>query len=265
MRASVRSLLCAVLLLPATGSATPAFTLHSCFENSDSYPWLLQSGEGIVQYHLKLVAERLGIEILMTPLPWKRCLSLVSSGQMDAAFKMSYSAERASKIGSYPMRGDKPDPDKRLLIESYSLYQLKGGKSQWDGTTLRVKGIVAAQSGFSIVEFLQGAGVEVDDSSRDPLIILKKLVMDRAAATALQTEVADSLLAAHPDLQGQIERLAPVLVEKPYYLVFSHAFRQSHPHESQQVWDAIEAVRNSPAYQHYVATFRQTHRAGDQG
>ncbi|MFB2873394.1 substrate-binding periplasmic protein [Aeromonas jandaei] len=264
MRASVRSLLCAVLLSPFLSSATPTFTLRTCFENSDASPWLLQSGAGIVQYHLKLVEQRLGIEILMTPLPWKRCISQVRSGQMDAAIKMSYSAERASKIGSYPMRGDKPDPDKRLLIESYSLYQLKGGKSQWDGTTLRVKGTVAAQSGFSIVEFLQGAGVEVDDSSRDPLIILKKLVMERAAATALQTEVADSTLAAHPELQAQIERLAPMLVEKPYYLVFSHAFRQSHPNESQQVWDAIEAVRNSPAYQHYVATFRQTHRAGDQ-
>lgn len=64
------------------------------------------------------------------------------------------------------------------------------------------------------------AGAEVDDSSRDPLIMLKKLVMDRAQATAIQTEVADSILAAHPGSQACIERLSPVLVEKPYYLVF---------------------------------------------
>lgn len=67
---------------------------------------------------------------------------------MDAAIKMSYSVERATKVGVYPMREGKPDPAKRLLTESYSLYQLKGGKSQWDGTTLRVKGMVAAQSDF---------------------------------------------------------------------------------------------------------------------
>jgi polar amino acid transport system substrate-binding protein len=182
---------------------------------------------------------------------------------MDAAIKTSYSAERARMVGAYPMKGDKPDPDKQLLIESYSLYQLKGGNSQWDGVTLRVNGVVAAQSGFSIVEFLQAEGAKVDDSSREPLIILKKLVMGRAVASALQTEVADSLLAAYPDLQMKIERLEPVLVEKPYYLVFSHPFERQFPHESQLVWDAIEAVRNLPAYQSYAVRFRQTHRAGD--
>ncbi|MCE9846501.1 hypothetical protein LZ626_00085 [Aeromonas allosaccharophila] len=187
MRVSARILLFIALLLPATGSAAPAFTLRTCLENSDSYPWLLQSGEGIVQYHLKAVATALNAEIVLTPLPWKRCLSQVSSGQMDAAIKMSYSVERATKVGVYPMREGKPDPAKRLLTESYSLYQLKGGKSQWDGTTLRVKGMVAAQSGFSIVDLLLAAGAEVDDSSRDPLIMLKKLVMDRAQATAIQT------------------------------------------------------------------------------
>ncbi len=127
MRASARSLLFIALLLPATGGATPAFTLRTCFENSDSYPWLLQSGEGVVQYHLKAVATALDAEIVLTPLPWKRCLSRVSSGQMDAAIKMSYSVERATTVGVYPMREGKPDPAKRLLTESYSLYQLKGG------------------------------------------------------------------------------------------------------------------------------------------
>ncbi|MEH8199154.1 transporter substrate-binding domain-containing protein [Aeromonas allosaccharophila] len=263
MRVSARILLFIALLLPATGGAAPAFTLRTCLENSDSYPWLLQSGEGIVQYHLKAVATALNAEIVLTPLPWKRCLSQVSSGQMDAAIKMSYSVERATKVGVYPMREGKPDPTKRLLTESYSLYQLKGGKSQWDGTTLRVKGMVAAQSGFSIVDLLLAAGAEVDDSSRDPLIMLKKLVMDRAQATAIQTEVADSILAAHPELQARIERLSPVLVEKPYYLVFSHHFYQAHPQQSRQVWDAIEQVRDSAAYQRYAASLRSTPPAGE--
>lgn len=263
MHVSARILLFIALLLPATGSAASAFTLRTCLENSDSYPWLLQSGEGIVQYHLKAVATALNAEIVLTPLPWKRCLSQVSSGQMDAAIKMSYSVERATKVGVYPMREGKPDPSKRLLTESYSLYQLKGGKSQWDGTTLRVKGMVAAQSGFSIVDLLLAAGAEVDDSSRDPLIILKKLVMDRAQATAIQTEVADSILAAHPELQARIERLSPVLVEKPYYLVFSHRFYQAYPQQSRQVWDAIEQVRDSAAYQRYAASLRSTTPAGE--
>ncbi|WP_429235986.1 substrate-binding periplasmic protein [Aeromonas salmonicida] len=263
MKISIGLCLC-VLLFPAVGIATPAFPLRACLENSDSYPWLLQSGDGVVQYQLNKVAERLGIELVMTPLPWKRCLSLVSQGQMDAAIKMSYSAERAKTVGVYPMRNGQPDPNKRLLTESYSLYQLKGGASHWDGAQLSVNGVVAAQSGFSIVEFLQAAGANVDDSSREPLIILKKLVMNRAAAAALQTEVADSTLAAHPELQVRLARVTPVLVEKPYYLVFSHAFYQAHPEECQQVWDAIEQVRRSVDYRRYAASLRQLHPAVSQ-
>lgn len=130
---------------------------------------------------------------------------------MDAAIKMSYSVERATKVGGYPMREGKPDPAKRLLTESYSLYQLKGGKSQWDGTTLRVKGMVAA----------------------------------------------------HPELQARIERLSPVLVEKPYYLVFSHHFYQAYPQQSRQVWDAIEQVRDSAAYRRYATSLRNTPPVGE--
>ena len=74
MRASARYLLFIALLLPATGGAAPAFTLRTCFENSDSYPWLLQSGEGVVQYHLKAVATALDGEIVVAPLPWERCI-----------------------------------------------------------------------------------------------------------------------------------------------------------------------------------------------
>ncbi len=55
-----------------------------------------------MQYHLKAVATALDAEIVLTPLPWKRCLSRVSSGQMDAAIKMSYSVERATTVGSIP-------------------------------------------------------------------------------------------------------------------------------------------------------------------
>ena len=62
MRSAARSLLFIALLLPTTVGAAAAFTLRTCFENSDSYPWLLQSGEGIVQYHLKAVATVLDAE-----------------------------------------------------------------------------------------------------------------------------------------------------------------------------------------------------------
>jgi polar amino acid transport system substrate-binding protein len=64
-------------------------------------------------------------------------------------------------------------------------------------------------------------------------------------------------------LQARIERLSPVLVEKPYYLVFSHRFYQAHPLQSRQVWDAIEQVRDSAAYQRYATSLRSTPPVGE--
>ncbi|MEA9416943.1 hypothetical protein [Aeromonas caviae] len=92
----------------------------------------------------------------------------------------------------------------------------------------------------------------MDDSSREPLILLKKVAMQRAVAAALQTGVAERTLAAHPQLQATLERITPPLVEKPYYLIFSHPFHQAHPDLSQQVWDEIEEVRHSAAYARFV-------------
>ena len=159
----MRTLCLALLLwlLPTCVMAAPG-SIRACMENSDSPPWLLMSGEGIVQFHLKEVANRIGHPIILTPLPWKRCLSLVSQGQLDAAVKLSYSEERARTIGVYPMRHGAPDPAKRLLTESYSLYQPKGGQVRWDGRQLVAGGFLPEDAELrslpdrKVVEFMQG-------------------------------------------------------------------------------------------------------------
>ena len=51
---------------------------------------------------------------------------------------------RATELGNYPMAGDKPDANKRLLTDSYSLYRVKGTPVEWDGKVLKVAGTVGA-------------------------------------------------------------------------------------------------------------------------
>lgn len=66
----MRTLCLALLLwlLPTCVMAAPG-SIRACMENSDSPPWLLMSGEGIVQFHLKEVANRIGHPIILTPFP----------------------------------------------------------------------------------------------------------------------------------------------------------------------------------------------------
>lgn len=230
--------------------------VKACTENEDSYPWVLKDRPGLTILMLRMVEKQVAGRIEVAPLPWKRCLDDVKTGAADAAFKISYSAARAAELGNYPMAGDKPDASKRLLTDSYSLYRMKGSAVEWDGKVLKVAGSVGAQSGFSVVEQLKTLGAKVDDGTRSADDNLKKLVAGRFVALALQTEEGDASVEASPEFKGKVERIKPVLVEKPYFLIFSKAFAAKNPAYVQEVWDAIGRVRESTEFSSTAKTFK---------
>lgn len=247
------------LLLSLAGAspraAEPA-PLQICTGDDDAYPWQLNDRPGLALLLMRRVEQRLGLRFVVTPKPWKRCLLELNAGVVDAAFKSSYSAERAAEGAVYPMQGDKPDADKRLLIDSYSLFRIKGSKVEWDGQQLRADGVLGAQSGFSVVAQLKGLGAQVDDGNRLALGSLQKLAAGRVVAVALQTQEGDAQLEQNPELAARIERVSPVLVEKPYFLVFSRAYYARHETQVRAIWATIAKVRESAEYKALVRDFR---------
>lgn len=223
-------------------------TIKACTENEDSFPWVMKDRPGLTIQMLRMVEKQVGGKIEVSPLPWKRCMDEVKTGAVDAAFKISYSATRAAELGNYPMVGDKPDASKRLLTDTYSLYRLKGTAVEWDGKSLKVDGTVGAQSGFSVVDQLKGLGAKVDDGTRSADDNLRKLLAGRFVALALQTEEGDISIEGNPEFKGKIEKIKPVLVEKPYFLMFSKAFTAKNTAYVQEVWDSIGKVRESADY-----------------
>lgn len=246
----------ALLAHSSSVSASVKPTVQACHEDGDSYPWVLKDRPGLNLIMLQMVEAQIGSKIELIALPWRRCMERVQTGRLDAAFKISYSAARAAEVGNYPMEGGKPDASKRMLTESYSLYRLKGGQVEWDGKAIKVNGPVGAQSGYSVVDLLRSMGAAVDDGSRDADTNLQKLRLGRFQALALQTEEGDASVAIDPELKGKVERMSPVLIEKPYYFIFSKAFTAKHPDHVKDVWEAIERVRESPEYASAVKKFR---------
>ncbi|PHV09746.1 substrate-binding periplasmic protein [Chitinimonas sp. BJB300] len=246
----------AVLLTTSTAfSADKPPVVKLCTEDTDSYPWLLKNRPGLNVIMLQMVAKRLEVKLDIKPLPWKRCMALVKSGAMDGIFKISYKADRKD-LGHYPMIGDKADPSKRMLDDSYSLYRLKGSDVEWNGKAiLNAIADVGAQSGFSIVDQLKDLGVAVDDSTRVAKENLQKLLLSRVSAVALQTLEGDNVVASNVEMRDKIERLNPPLVEKPYYLMLSKTFVSLYREFSIQIWDAIAEVRESPEYKMQVTQF----------
>lgn len=252
----MRRSLCSLLVLSALAVQAedkPA-TLKFCHDNVDVYPWVVVGKGGLNLVHLKMVEQKLGLKFEMVSMPWARCLDEMRQGNMDGAFAASFKTDRLVS-GSYPMAGDKPD-NRYMMMDGYSLYRLKGSNAGYDGKALtNVSGTFGAQQGYSIVDQLKGLGARVDDGARSADDNLRKLVAGRVQAVALQTLEGDNSI-QQAEFAGKVEKVAPPLVEKPYYLMLSKQFVAKYGGLSADIWNAVAAVRESAEYKKQVSQFK---------
>lgn len=247
-----------VLACPGSSHAAPTAeqpTVTLCYERADVRPWRTQAGEGLNFDLLRLVAERAGVTFNFESMPFKRCLALLKANAVDGVFAVSFKPDRL-ELGQYP-GGATPDPSKRMHIDRYILLRRKGSALDWDGKALRnVDGAIGAQLGYSITDQLRSLNVTVDEGSQRSDELIRKLLAGRLAGAALGGSDARTLLDG--PYGPQIEACPIPLVEKPYFLMLSHALVEKQPALAQRIWATIEQVRNSPAY-------RQLERADSKG
>lgn len=262
-RALAKAFFCLVLgcllsgVLPAAAAASAdGSELKLCYEDQDSYPWVLRDGSGLNLQLLGLVEQAQALRFEFVSVPWSRCLAGLERGAYDGAFASSYKAERLA-IGRYPTDADgRLDERKRLHTSSYALYRRKDSQVDWNGKEFRqLDGRIGSLSGFSIVDFIHAHGAEVDETSRDPLALLQMLGRGRVQAVALQSLRADFLLQAHPQLAATLEKLEIPLEEKAYYLMLSNAYVGAHPAMAEAIWAEIGRQRESPEYQVLMQAF----------
>jgi polar amino acid transport system substrate-binding protein len=230
-------------------------TIKLCHEDVDVYPWVLKDRPGLNIVHLKAVEAKLGVKLEIAPLPWKRCQEDMREGKVDGIFAASFKTERMD-MGHYPMAGDKPDAARAMMYDGYSLYRLKGGAAQWDGTKLTVAGSVGAQPGYSIVDQLKQLGAKVDEGTKTADDNLKKLMAGRVDAVALQTLEGDNSLATNPEFSAKIEKVKPALVDKPFFLMLSKQFVAKYGDFSKDMWKTVAEVRESPDYKAKMSSFK---------
>jgi polar amino acid transport system substrate-binding protein len=231
-------------------------TIRLCQDVEDVYPWSLHSRPGLNNILLGIVESKLEVSLTVSLLPWKRCQEALKNGLVDGVFAISYTPERL-EFAVYPMKANAPDPTKRLMLESFSLYRRTGDTSvTWDGLHLKSSGRIGAQFGRSVVAQLQQLSALVDTGAYSAEDNLRKLMAGRVSAVALLTLQTDSVIVTHHEFAGKIEKLPIPLIEKPFYLVFSKQFAISHTRQMQEIWQEVERVRESPEYRVMEASFR---------
>src|SRR5471032_1793652 len=231
----------ALLVSPADGAAGRKETVTLCFEQQDVRPWRTEQGGGLNFALLKMVEQRLDLRFDYQSIPWKRCLAELKANAVDGAFAVSYKPDRR-ELGEYP-GGEQLDTGKRMHIDRYVVLRKKGSPVEWDGKAFRnLDGAVGFQLGYSVGDVLRAQHVEVDEGSQRPDELARKLIAGRVAAAAVGGSDAISLMKG--PLAPQLEQLPIPIIEKPYFLILSHALVASRPQLAERIWRALEEARN---------------------
>ncbi|MYM68092.1 transporter substrate-binding domain-containing protein [Pseudoduganella sp. FT55W] len=240
-----------VLSLPfsVTAGAAPKETVKLCYEAQDVLPWRTEKGGGLNFELLKLVEQRLNIHFDFQSIPWKRCLAQLKANAVDGAFAVSYKPDRR-ELGEYP-GGENVDASKRMHTDTYVVLRRKGSKVEWDGKHFsNLDGAVGFQLGYSVGDVLRAQNLEVDEGSQRADELVRKLIAGRLAAAAVGGSDAAGLMRG--PLAPQLEQLPIPIIEKPYFLILSHALVASKPQLAARIWSAVEQARNSAAYKKLV-------------
>lgn len=235
---------CTLLVLSSLPAAARE-TVTLCYEAQDVRPWRTEKGGGLNFELLKMVEQRLDIHFDFQSIPWKRCLAQLKANAVDGAFAVSYKPDRR-ELGEYP-GGDVPDAGKRMHTDTYVVLRRKGSKVEWDGKRFsNLEGAVGFQLGYSVGDVLRAQNLQVDEGSQRADELARKLVAGRLGAAAMGGSDAAGLMRG--PLAAQLEQLPIPIIEKPYFLILSHALVASRPELAASIWHAVEQARNSAAY-----------------
>jgi polar amino acid transport system substrate-binding protein len=245
-----------ILIILLFNTSAYAFQMAISYEDKEQPPYymgnsnkILSDNPGVAVEIIQKVGNAIeGLEITFKRTPWSRCTAELSSNRIDGIFNASYKEERL-KIGQYPttnghLQGP-VDISRRITKISYSFYILEKNNIEWDGVKIfPADKIIGAPLGYSIVADLKKKGLIIEEAPSTKMN-LRKLILKRITAAALQDVTADSIIKSNPIAFTNIKKLTPPIITKPYYLMLSHNFVAEHPVMAQKIWDTIKYIREN--------------------
>jgi polar amino acid transport system substrate-binding protein len=195
-----------------------------------------------------------GVVVMLTPLPWSRCLIAAGRGEFDAVLGASHTPERAMQL-VFPRDAEgQPDAARRMFHLDILLMRPLGSRVRWDGDQLEAAHRpVGTERGHAAVAFLRDRAIPVDDGHASLHALLAKLRSGRIVAAVINEAQWLSLNAWQPHALDGLERVGPPLLRKPYFLVFARAWADLHPKAADALWRRLAEVRDEPAFQQRFA------------
>lgn len=245
-----------------TGSAY-AQTLTFVCEDKQDFPTVMGNSKVILDEKpgmgveaIRLLEKKIGMTIEIKRVPWKRCLNELEKGKADGLFTASYKDKR-KQFGKYPEKDGQVDPSKRFTASSYAFYKLKDTALDFSAKDYAIfTDKIGGPLGYSIVDDLKKKGLNMEESQSTE-VDFKKLLAGRLQAVAALELTGDYYLSANKNFSEKIEKMSPLIVEKPYYFMVSHQFYEKDPALAEKIFNAIAEIREDPEYKKKLADYLQ--------
>lgn len=241
-----RLLLPSWLLLCCTPLA--ATELRLCYEAASQSPNLPLYQVGALQVaglHASLTVAALQqqqVQFQLQRMPWLRCLKAVSTGQLDGAIGVGWTAERATQL-QFPLDAKgQPDAQKALFTLNYHIYTKIDSPLSWDGQQLQqLRYGIAAPKGFITADKLAALGALAQtDAEIDAGLLLT--LQQRIDGFVLAEGTMDPQLQQHKQ-RHLIKKLQPPFFRQSLYLVFSQRSYDQHSVLIQQLWQQLPQLK----------------------
>lgn len=235
-----------ILLILFTSIPASAASLKLCQESVAEDPFLREftiHGEAYFGQHAAIVAhalQQMGIKFSLSRLPWKRCVSGVTTGVYDGVVGIGWSQERGHKL-IFPMAENAVNESSRLYFVRYPIYVQSENPLVWDGSKFEhVKHGLAAPKGYLVEEKLKRLNVlQQTDAGVDVGISL--LRNGRVDGVVLSEEVGDRMILE--ESVKDIKKLDVIFYQQPIFLAFSHSQRKLTADDIQRVWMQLPLSR----------------------
>jgi len=223
--------------------------LKICTDLNFWYPFTYVKEGKSVGLQLDIIssaADKVGVSIEYTPLPWKRCLKEAEIGSYDGIAVASYKDTRAEFMFYPSDAGTVNRSAQRVMQVEYIVVTPTSNDYQYNGDVSTLPTPVRVPRGYSIADDLKKKGVEVDSGASGDENNIKKMLRAGKGSLVTLPKVVE-ILGEKPAFKGKMKVSTQPLKSKSYFLAFSKKGR-SEEGVRQKLWREIALVRDDVAF-----------------
>ncbi|MGH1370783.1 MAG: hypothetical protein ACRBBW_02025 [Cellvibrionaceae bacterium] len=216
--------------------------IRICIDSEDYPPYFFETSsegsQGMILDLIRMSVEHTEHSIEFTRKPWRRCLSDVKSGYVDASGPVIWSKAR-SLWAQFPTDNlNQVMPESALVSVQYRVFTRSDSALRWNGTHFSgIRYGVGAPIGHISHKRLKAMGILPASSFtvEEGLTMVSRGFLDGFVNESLSGQSLINQL----DIASNVSVLSPPFLSTELYLVFSHQFVADNPEVPDEVYQAL--------------------------